>query len=91
MKFLYALVLSTLLVGCASAPTYTIQQTQFKLTVIETSDFLSGNNPAIKGEAEIRPGECVIRLRKYPQCLLHEIRHCVEGNWHEGRNTTEDC
>lgn len=34
---------------------------------------------------------CVITLREYPQCLLHEIRHCIEGQWHPGRTSDEDC
>lgn len=43
------------------------------------------------GLAEMRPGSCIITLRKYPICLLHEIRHCTEGDWHAGRNSDEDC
>lgn len=52
---------------------------------------LVGGNPRIKAYAEITGNECKIYLRRYPQCLTHEIRHCFEGNWHEGRQTDEDC
>lgn len=32
-----------------------------------------------------------IKLKKYPICLLHEIRHATEGEWHKGRDSDEDC
>lgn len=34
---------------------------------------------------------CFIKLKEYPKCLQHEVRHCIEGNWHEGYETDEDC
>lgn len=34
---------------------------------------------------------CIVTLRQYPECLLHEIRHCFEGQWHPGRTSDEDC
>ena len=36
---------------------------------------------------------CYIHMprNKYPRCLQHEVRHCIEGNWHKGRVSTEDC
>lgn len=34
---------------------------------------------------------CTITLRQYPVCLAHEVRHCLEGDWHAGKNSTEDC
>ena len=36
-------------------------------------------------------GVCAIVLRKYPTCLAHEMRHCVEGAWHDERPNSEDC
>lgn len=45
----------------------------------------------VLGKAELYDDHCVIYLRKYPQCLAHEIRHCFEGNWHEGRGSDGDC
>lgn len=32
-----------------------------------------------------------IKLRKYPICLLHETRHAIEGDWHKGVESDEDC
>lgn len=32
-----------------------------------------------------------IKLKEYPICLLHEIRHATEGDWHKGRESDEDC
>lgn len=52
---------------------------------------LVGGNYNTLGYAEITEDTCAIYLRKYPICLQHEIRHCFEGNWHEGRKTDEDC
>ncbi|MES2917031.1 MAG: hypothetical protein V4729_00275 [Pseudomonadota bacterium] len=45
------------------------------------------------GLASCHEGVCSIRLRRetYPYCLLHELRHPFEGNFHEGRHSTEDC
>lgn len=35
---------------------------------------------------------CEIILKRYPACLLHEIRHCTEGDWHpRDEPNTEDC
>jgi hypothetical protein len=35
---------------------------------------------------------CVVNLREYPRCLLHEIRHCIEGDWHDRDiPNAEDC
>ena len=93
-RIIVSMCFSFLLFGCTTTQPqkYDIKQTEFRLVIIpNTQDFISGNNPATKAEAHVKPGECVIRLKRYPQCLLHEIRHCVEGNWHEGRNSTEDC
>lgn len=51
----------------------------------------TGGNPKTLAYVEITNNECKVYLRRYPQCLTHEIRHCFEGNWHEGRKTDEDC
>lgn len=29
--------------------------------------------------------------KKYPYCLQHEIRHVLEGNFHAGRSSLDDC
>ena len=34
---------------------------------------------------------CTITLREYPVCLQHEVRHCLEGDWHGNRASNRDC
>lgn len=34
---------------------------------------------------------CIVQLRRYPRCLQHEMRHCIEGNWHGDAPNDEDC
>ena len=38
-------------------------------------------------------GVCVLQVlrERYPFCLLHELRHAFEGDWHPGRETLDDC
>ena len=85
------------LAGCATQqkPKYEFRQTQFRLTIIpNTTEFLTKPSPGmvIDGEAEIDNGSCTIRLREYPRCLLHEIRHCIEGDFHSHqKHNYEDC
>lgn len=45
------------------------------------------------GLASCHDAFCSIQLRRetYPYCLLHELRHPFEGNFHEGHHSTEDC
>lgn len=45
------------------------------------------------GMASCFQGICQVQLRRetYPYCLLHELRHPFEGNFHEGRDSVEDC
>jgi hypothetical protein len=68
--------------------------TQMQLIVLERPDDLK---PDVNGTATILDfpdGQrmCVVNLRKYPQCLLHEIRHCTEGRWHDPAvPNDEDC
>ena len=52
---------------------------------------LVGGDFSYRAYAEIQGDKCTIYLRKYPECLAHEVRHCYEGNWHEGRKSTEYC
>lgn len=45
------------------------------------------------GKATCAEGLCTVLLRRdtYPYCLGHEVRHAFEGNWHEGRESVDDC
>jgi hypothetical protein len=82
-----AAAIALLLAGCDSfeAASSAIKHQAFITTVT-----VDPRLPTL-GLAVMRPGICEITLRKYPICLLHEIRHCIEGNWHEGRDSDEDC
>lgn len=84
-----ALLLACLLLtGCDSfysEPKPTLKYPGFVMTIK-----VDPNLPTL-GLAELTPGICKITLREYPVCLLHEVRHCTEGLWHEGRETDEDC
>lgn len=51
-------------------------------------------DPTLKtdGWADWKGGACTITLRRYPVCLAHEVRHCLEGHFHaEGTRSGEDC
>lgn len=52
---------------------------------------LIGGDQKILAYSEIAEEKCVIYLRQYPKCLSHEVRHCYEGNWHEGTNSQLYC
>lgn len=86
----------SLLFGCAGAPVDTKlpkKEKEYPVMQIEIKQ-LVGGNPRVKAYAVLTPeaNTCVIYLRKYPQCLQHEVRHCFEGNWHPNeKHNTEDC
>ncbi len=93
-KYLYVffVVMSTV-VGCSSTKPVLIRNSS-TLTIIETDQFItsqSSREGEILGEAVIKGSTCVIRLKQYPQCLLHEVRHCFEGNWHKHKESDKDC
>ena len=95
MNSLLAL-LSVALAGCASAPVTPTAPTRsaVSITVIEAPELLRAGE---RGRAYIQmadgvPYACRVVLRKYPQCLQHEIRHCLEGDWHKSQpHNTQDC
>lgn len=75
-----------LLAGCASEATINdVVNRTVNITVIE--------NPLIEpdGLAFIGGDTCTIILKRYPKCLKHEIRHCLEGQWHGENESSEDC
>lgn len=43
------------------------------------------------GRQQTVGGLCFIKLKQYPICLQHEVRHCIEGDWHKGVKSDEDC
>ena len=51
------------------------------------------NNAYGVSSFDFNSNKCIVKIRRdvYPYCIVHEIRHCVEGSWHEGIKTTYDC
>ena len=87
MKLLVVLVALFLLAGCNTfdEPQKRIENTRF--------DFTLHINPELKtdGLAVWSNTTCTIYLKYYPICLAHELRHCIEGNWHDEKPNGEDC
>ena len=82
------LLVGALLVGCSfSGPPPKMVRSSTSIIVIESDRLPIG----VKGTAIVSGDKCIITLQKYPYCLQHEVRHCLEGNWHQGYNTVEDC
>lgn len=87
------LILALSLSGCS---TFVEHNTRVSMPEITSMSIeirkLVGGDHTTRAYAEIYPNnKCIIYLRQYPQCLAHEVRHCYEGNWHEGRKTDEGC
>lgn len=82
-----ALLLCVLLTGCDSldAPMPVLERTASIINV--------KIDPALPtlGHAQWSGQLCTITLRKYPVCLQHEVRHCLEGKWHGDGHNDEDC
>jgi hypothetical protein len=88
VKYILAILL---LSGCASfdvPPAPQIGRSVFSLYVQE-GDLPKGVNGTATFYETLNV--CVVVLREYPMCLLHEIRHCIEGAWHDARPNSEDC
>lgn len=90
-------IITALLAGCASIATkapnkHHILQTEVKVTLIKDAKLprLPNGMPQL-ARTTVGDGFCIIELTQYHRCLLHEIRHCFEGDWHKGRETTQDC
>ena len=86
------LCFALLTTSCAQVEDYQIIDKHFNLRLaLVDQPTLGGKNVA--GVAYYGGKTCVIILdkQKYPRCLLHEIRHCIEHDWHKGYDTTEDC
>jgi hypothetical protein len=80
-----ALVVACLLLAGCDAEPPTLKYPGFVLTIEIDPDLPT------RGLAVMSPGICQITLREYPACLLHEVRHCTEGDWHAGRESDWDC
>lgn len=84
--------LAVLLAGCGQIPT-AIERTEalVHIKLVEHIDYKPGYTAL--GMTRCANGVCVVEVLRdqYPSCLLHELRHVFEGDWHEGRETTWDC
>lgn len=89
MKRLLTLSLIAL-TGCGSyAPDSTV-----KFDAVNVRFELVDNLPmGINGMARWSGANCTITMRRsrYPACITHEMRHCVEGEWHDKRPNSDDC
>lgn len=92
MSFIRYLLIAclTVVMGCALASDVIKPPPQQLQTIFIVILKIDPNLPTL-GLAEMRPGSCIITLRTYPICLLHEIRHCTEGQWHGNKKSSEDC
>jgi hypothetical protein len=74
-----------LLAGCSQQPSISdVKSSTVSVIVTENKDIKTA------GITYYTENTCVIVLKQYPVCLLHEFRHCLEGQWHDG-NSSEDC
>lgn len=81
------LLLLAFLAGCEKKPKETKPfKTYTSNIVIEQDEDL----PTL-GRQQTIGGVCFIKLKHYPICLQHEVRHCIEGNFHKGKYSDEDC
>lgn len=81
----------TFLTSCAvpqfEAPERVIKRTNFRIDLrVEPRLNLAGLQVY-----DQKKNTCTLFLQSYTRCLYHEIRHCIEGNWHAGRDSDEDC
>lgn len=97
-KILLSTLMAVISASCTLSPArteYVVLQTKVNLTIdpyfkgkFKTEDQLGRK---IHAETDIGDGFCNIRLREYPKCLLHEIRHCFEGDYHPNEASDDDC
>lgn len=90
--------LSILSTSCSSiTPEYNLVRNTTKIYVQEDSKKLDSirikDVYIVNGSSIYYPALdlCIITLRKYPICLAHEVRHCLEGSWHDSRPNSDDC
>ena len=87
-KYILPVVLLTLLGGCDYFKSEAaLKKSTVTITIVDGVQFKDKNQ---QGWADWQwngsKNECVIQLRDYPNFLGHEVRHCFEGHWHEGKN-----
>ena len=87
-RLLASVVLLASLSGCVVLPVIT--RNKFAVIVTTNVEF---KQPLKLGQYKYdsATNTCYIWLREYPKCLAHEMRHCMEGNWHGNAASSEDC
>lgn len=86
MKYLKLITL-LLMVGCTEAPSPEVNFDKYISDVVIEED---KTLPTL-GRQQTVGGVCFIKLQQYPVCLQHEMRHCIEGDWHQGYESDDDC
>ena len=94
LSCLPVLALVLFLPGCAShlAPAEPMRDdVLIHVHLVDHIDYQPGAEAF--GLSRCANGVCVLQVlrERYPFCLLHEIRHAFEGDWHRGRETLDDC
>jgi hypothetical protein len=79
-------LLCLMLTGCAAPQVYNIERKTVTVTVVEVKGL-----PTLGRASWGNNGMCFIALREYPKCLQHEMRHCLEGKWHDEKPNDEGC
>jgi len=84
---LIILLVAAFLAGCSLNAEYKgeFKSAYSKITVVEDP-----NLPTL-GQAKWDGDQCTITLRKYPICLAHEVRHCLEGYFHGHNTSNSNC
>ena len=91
LKILALSLATTILAACTSTKSINVKQRKVQVTLVYPVKLPDKGGKPHLARTTVGSGFCIIELVKYPQCLAHEMRHCFEGNWHEGRETTANC
>lgn len=89
---LRAAIACAFLAGCASTPMeYNMQRTEATVRIHVVERIPGRTN--LYGLSSCTGGVFDIWIRRsvYPKCLVHEIRHAFEGNFHTMGPSIEDC
>lgn len=90
-KTLLLFLVTSILASCSITQPINVQQRKVQVTLTYPVKLPDKAGKPQLARTTVGSGFCIIELVKYPQCLAHEMRHCFEGNWHEGRETTANC
>ena len=86
-----ALIFAALLLAGCSSPVPVRDEIVAHIRLVDQINYKPGYDAL--GLSRCANGVCVVEIRRdtYPACVIHEIRHVFEGDWHAGRETIEDC